>query len=515
MGKSSIRSKLASGTLIILTVSILSKLTSFITDTILAAILGIGAKSDAYYMVSGIQQVLFPMISIGIWKVFLPYYKSKLTQNDVDGADLIANKTITFFELISLCLVLFLVFFSDLVVSFVAPGFDVDTHQLSAKLVRISAPKYLLIAASAIYASMLQARERFFASQIREIASYIPTIIAALFFYHAFGIEALAIALVIGGCLRLLIEIPFVNWKYHFKPNFSFHDQDFVTMLRRLPSALIAQGVHQLNALVDKVFASLLPIGSVTGLSYGIKLNHVFNGLLSNAIATAVFPQIIEMASLNKKNALALLIKKIVNLFSALIIPISTACAVYSVQIVTIVFKRGNFDERSVYLTAGIFMMYSLSLYSDAINEVLINTFYAYGDSRKTMHMSILHLMLNVGLDYLFVSLMGINGLPLGTSLSSMIILSIYMYYFRRHVQIDWTQCGSLFVKILISSIVAIFPASLLIKAFIPNAFFCILAAVIISAPVFFLMIRVLKIKEYQDLYSILLLKIRSIRKHE
>ena len=504
------KNRMASGTIVIFTISLLSRLISFITDAILAAILGVGIESDAYYMVSGIQQVIFPMISIGIWKVFLPYYKSKITEKDFLGVDLIADKTITFFELISLCLVLFLVFFSDIIVMIVAPGFDESTHQLSAKLIRISAPKYLLIAASAIYASMLQARERFFASQIREIASYIPTIIAALFFYHKFGIEALAIALVIGGCLRLLIEIPFVNWKYHFKPNVLFRDHDFMKMLRRLPSALIAQGVRQLNTLVDKVVASFLPIGSVTGLSYGTKINHVFSGLLSSAITTAIFPQIIEMASLKKEKDLGLLIKKTVNLFSVLIVPISVACASYSSQIVSLVFKHGNFDEQSVYVTAGVFMLYSLSLYSDAVIEVLINVFYAYGDTKKTMYMSILSLLLNAGLNFLFVSLMGINGLPLGTSLSSMYIMLVYVYYIRQHIQVDWSQCGNLFGKILLSSIVAIVPASYFIKAYIPNAFFCILTAIIVSVSLYFLAIRALKIKEYRDLFNTLLSKFKS-----
>jgi putative peptidoglycan lipid II flippase len=60
---------------VIMGVSVLAKVIAFLTEVVLAGYLGTSYQADAYNMVIGIQHVFYPMLSIGIWKVFLPEYK--------------------------------------------------------------------------------------------------------------------------------------------------------------------------------------------------------------------------------------------------------------------------------------------------------------------------------------------------------------------------------------------------------------------------------------------------------
>lgn len=108
MKEQSVGGKLLRGTIVIIFVSVLAKITSFITEAILASYLGTTYQSDAYYMVTSIQYVVYPMLSVGIWKVFLPIYKEKITLGDQDGADGLADKIITNFTFVSIILVLIL-----------------------------------------------------------------------------------------------------------------------------------------------------------------------------------------------------------------------------------------------------------------------------------------------------------------------------------------------------------------------------------------------------------------------
>ena len=84
-------------TLIVLTCSIIAKILSYIWEAVLASFLGISENADAFYMVSGIVMVLYPILDLGIWKVFLPIYKQKLTLGNYVKADRIANISITLF----------------------------------------------------------------------------------------------------------------------------------------------------------------------------------------------------------------------------------------------------------------------------------------------------------------------------------------------------------------------------------------------------------------------------------
>ena len=76
----SIGSRIINGTIIIVLIGILAKFASFILEAVLAAFLGTTYQSDAYYMVWSVHGVIYPMMSIGIWKVFLPLYKSHIAK---------------------------------------------------------------------------------------------------------------------------------------------------------------------------------------------------------------------------------------------------------------------------------------------------------------------------------------------------------------------------------------------------------------------------------------------------
>lgn len=504
MASTDLGRKIASGTIIIVIVGLFAKFASFIAEAVLAAYLGTSYQSDAFYMVTSIQNVIYPMLSVGIWKVFLPVYKEKITIGDRDGAEALSNKLITLLTIVSLVIVGLLIILSEQVVSLVAPGFQGETKELCAYLVRLSSPMYSVIIAAAVYASILQCHDKFLGSQIREVASHIPVILAAVFFYKKLGINSLAFALVAGGLCRLLIELPFVDWGYKYKPDFRYRDDKFIGMLRKLPSALISEGVNQINTLVDKVMASLLPEGTVSGLNYGSKLMNVFSGLISSAIATVMYPQMIELIALNKKDELSSLVNRIINIFAIMMIPITVACMLFNRELVTAVYARGSFDMHSIEITSGIFAFYSLGLFFIACNTVLNNVFYSEGDTKTPMYISIANLICNVSLNLLLISLMGINGLPLATSLSAIITFTIRLVAVRKHVDLTMRKQLITVIKILVSAIVACGGVFFVTKCFMNNVYLRLAISVVFAVPIYFIGIWLLKVDDTKYLLFVI-----------
>lgn len=506
----SIGKKVFRGTVIIVLVGILAKFTSFIAEAILAAYLGTTYQSDAYYMVSSVQAVIYPMLSVGIWKVFLPLYKEKLSKGLEDEATNLTNKSITFFSLISFIAVGLLILFASPVVSIVAPGFEGETRTLCIKLVRIAAPMYFFIIAAAIYASILQANNKFLGSQIREVASHIPTIIAAVFFYKAFGIEAMAVALVAGGALRLIVELPFVNWGYKYKPDFKFTVPDFVIMLKRLPSALISEGVTQLNTLIDKAMASTLPEGTISGLNYGQKLMNVFSGLLSTAIATALYPQMIELIALKKEDELSKLVVKIINIFCVLMLPVTAACVLFRTELVAAVFQRGSFTEQSTALTSGVFALYCVGIFFIACNTVITNLFYGYGNTKTPMIISIINLAVNVILNLVLIHFYGVDGLAFATSLSAIITFFVRIKAAEKYVSLDNSQMIITAIKVLIASAVACIIPRVIFWIHPINYYITLAASALIGVTIYLGMVKVLRVHEINDLKKLFNQKLKK-----
>ena len=510
MDNKSIGNRILRGTIVIVLVGVLAKFTSFLAEAILAAYLGTTYQSDAYYMVASVQNVIYPMLSIGIWKVFLPLYKSYIAKGELGNAYSLTNKSLSFFSAISLGVVVLLLACAPIVISIVAPGFEGETRLLCIRLVRISAPMYVFIISSAVYASILQCHDKFLGSQIREVASHIPTIIAAIFFYKRFGIEVMAIALVVAGVLRLLIELPFVNWGYKYKPDFKLKTQEFSLMLKRLPSALISAGVSQLNTLVDKAMASTLPTGTVSGLNYGHKLMNVFSGLLSSAIATAMYPQMIELISLDKKEELGRLVVKIINIFCVLMMPITVACVLFRTELVSAVFQRGAFDESSTALTASVFALYCLGLFFIACNTVISNIFYGHGDTNTAMYISIANLGINVVLNLVLIHLWGVNGLALATSLSAIITFFVRLRFAEKYVKLDNKTMVVTAIKILFAAAIACMIPRAVFWIHPMNKYLTLIVSAVIGVVVYLLMVKVLKVNEINDLFGLLKRKLKK-----
>lgn len=500
----SVNAQLFKGTIIIILISLLAKLSSFISEAILASYLGTSYQSDAYYMVSSIQMVIYPMLSVGIWKVFLPVYKEKIAKNENNDATILADKVITLFTIISIISVVLLFIFSDNIVEIVAPGFSSTAKELCSLLVKISSPMYIFIIAAAVYSAMLQCHNKFLGSQIREVASHVPTIISAIFFYQYFGVYALAVALVVGGCFRLLVELPFVDWGYKYKPVFHFQDPELKRIFRKLPSALISEGVTQVNTLIDKIMASSLPVGSVSALNYGNKLTNVFSGLFSSAIATALYPQIVELVTLDGKDQLNKLVTKIVNIFCILVIPVSIACFLFSDLLVSVVFERGAFNSTSSGLTSGVFGFYSIGLFFVACNTVLTNVFYGYGDTKTPMHVSSINLVVNVVGNFFFIRLLGVKGLALSTSISSFIAFFIMFLYIKKYITLNRKYILKTFLIVVIAASVACSVSFVLTKILCQNIYIKLCFATIVGVLIYLILMRLFKVTEINDLIRLI-----------
>lgn len=497
-----VKNNIIKGTLIIVLLSILSKVTSFVEEIVLAAFLGTTYKSDAYYALLSIKDVIYPMLNVGVWKVFLPIYKEKIVNNKYDEANEIANNIITIFTIASLVITLLMFVFSDLVVVFLAPGFSKTTKTLCSKLIRLSAPMDIFIVISAVYSAMLQCHNKFFGSQIREFVSHIPTIVAALLFYRFYGVYALVVALIVGRLLKYLIELPFVNWGYKYKPALNIKNKEIKIMFKRLPPTIIAEGANQINVLVDGIMASTILVGAVSSLRYGSKLTAIFGGLISGAVATALFPQIVEFIALDNEEGLSKTIRKIMDIFMLIMIPVSLACVMFSNTMVNAVYKRGAFNDYSAGITSKVFACYSISMFFIACSTILNNVFFGYGDTKTPMYTSLINLFLNVLFNLILMGPFGVVGVALSTAISDIIIFVYRVICINKYIEFENKNIIIDFLKVLLIAVIACSFAKIICINISVNAYLELLIAGISGISTYYLLAKLFKIQEVNDIIA-------------
>lgn len=281
-------------------------------------------------------------------------------------------------------------------------------------------------------------------------------------------------------------------------------------MLKRLPSALISEGVTQFNTLIDKAMASTLPEGSISGLNYGHKLMNVLSGLLSSAIATAMYPQIIELIALDKRADLSKLVVKVLNIFSVLMMPITFACVLFRTELVSVVFQRGSFGKESVALTAGVFAFYCAGILFIACNAIINNLFYGFGDTKTPMYISIANLVINMVLNLILIHLWGVNGLALATSLSAFITFFIRLRFAEKYVKLDNKKMIVTALKVLIAAAIACMIPRAIFWLHPMNKYLTLISSAAIGVAVYLLMVKVLKVNEINDLVVLMKRKLKK-----
>jgi murein biosynthesis integral membrane protein MurJ len=304
------------------------------------------------------------------------------------------------------------------------------------------------------------------------------------------------VAMIIGSIFRLLIQLPFIDWKWRFKPDFRFKDQEIIPMLKGLPSVAITAAIAHINGMVDKIVASGAVSGSVACLNYGNKLMNVFSGMISTAISTAVYPTMIQCIAEKENEKLRSLLRNTICALMFVIVPISLFCVLFSSEIVTVAFQRGAFDSSATALTAEVFIGYSVGMIFVGIATIVTNVFYGFGDTKITMYISLIEIVLNIIFDLTFVRLWGVAGLAFATSISAAICLLIRFCFLRRYVSIGFKSIFAEALKIIgIAAFSCVVPFVLQRSIFRTGALLTLVSSFVLGAAIYFSLSILMKIK--------------------
>ena len=211
--------------------------------------------------------------------------------------------------------------------------------------------------------------------------------------------------------------------------------------------------VNQINQLIDKNLASFISVRGISVLSYSVKLNEFVWGILVVSIVTSIFPTLSKLA-IESKQKFKVQIAKTLSTIIYLVTPACVGILIFSKEIVTLIFKRGKFDENDVILVSGVLFYYAIGLIGLGIRDVLSNSFYALKMTRIPLINSVEMVILNVIMSIILSRFMGLNGLALGSSIAT--IFGAVNLYIKLEKQIGKIKSKAIVnngIKVLISVI--------------------------------------------------------------
>src|SRR3569832_317852 len=189
--------------------TLLSRLTGFTRDIMLAAILGAGPMADAFFVALRLPNHFRAIFAEGAFNAaFVPAYAHVQGAHGESSARLFADRIFTLLLASQVVLLVLAMMFMPQAMSILAPGFTEDAEQrrMAIALTRITFPYLLLITLVTLYGGMLNVMHRFASAAAAPIflnISMMATLALAALFPSA-G-HAAAWGVLISGFLQYLL----------------------------------------------------------------------------------------------------------------------------------------------------------------------------------------------------------------------------------------------------------------------------------------------------------------------
>ena len=406
--------------------TLLSRITGFARDALLAWTLGAGILSDAFFVA-----FLFPNYFRAIFgegtinPAFLPRYAALHARGEHAHAGRFANEVFSWQLLVQIVLLVLATLFMPAIVRVLAPGWSGEQFDLTVSLARITFPYLIMTLVAVQLSAMLNAIDRFWAgafwSNLQNLA-----MIATLLIWQRFPNAAYAAAwgVFAGGVAQLV----FIVWAgardgLWLRPSWPRWNAEMKEFFIAFGAVTFGATSIVIAPFIDTILASLLPIGSRTALYYADRINQLPLGVLGIALGTVLLPEMSARLAKgdaagsdfaqNRSAAMSLL----------LTLPFMVAFLVIPGIIIRAVFLHGAFNTAAAQLATLALMAYGAGLPAMALLRIVQATFYARHDTMTPARATVIALVSNIALKLLFVwgLKLGVAGLALGTAVGAWI----------------------------------------------------------------------------------------------
>src|SRR6202789_3697389 len=186
--------------------TLLSRMTGFLRDIMLAAFLGGGAVADAFFIAFRLPNHFRAIFAEGAFNAaFIPAYARIRTQEGTQAAETFGDRIFTLLLATQIVLLALALIFTPQAIDLLAPGFSREPEQftLAVSLTRITFPYLLLITLVTLWSGILNAMHRFAAAAAAPILLNVAMMatLALAFRFPSAG-HAAAWGVLISGVLQ-------------------------------------------------------------------------------------------------------------------------------------------------------------------------------------------------------------------------------------------------------------------------------------------------------------------------
>jgi putative peptidoglycan lipid II flippase len=402
-----------------------SRITGFIRDTLLAILFGAGLSMDAFVVAFRIPNLLRRLFAEGAFsQAFVPVLGEYRTRRGDEATRELAGKVLAMLGTALFIATVIGVAAAPLVVYATASGFAADAEKfgLTVTMVRICFPYILFISLVSFCSGLLNTYGSF------KAPAFTPVLLNLCFIGFALWVAprmekpvvALAWAVFAGGIVQLAFQVPFLARIGMLpRPRWDAKDEGVRRILALMAPAALGVSVAQISLLINTQIASNLGDGPVSWLYYADRLMEFPSAMLGVALGTVLLPSLVRHHSSADPAAYSRLLDWGLRVALLLALPAALALAMLAVPLIATLFWHGAFLKADVLATRSALVAYAVGLAGIILVKILAPGFYARQNIRTPVKVAVATLVVTQLLNIPFVYFFRHAGLALAIAVGA------------------------------------------------------------------------------------------------
>lgn len=418
--------------MLMVTMSI-SRILGYVRDIVMVSQFNMSAQTDAYTAAFQIPDFFYYILVGGaLSSAFIPIFSGYMAKKQEEDGWIVASTVLNLVLMVGAVLIAVGLIFTPQLVRLLV-DFNEQTFELTVLLTRIMFAQSFFMCLSGISQGILHSYKEFTAPAIGSMLYNLAIIVVGAIFSQYIGIVAFTLGVVFGAFLNFAVQIPgLIRIGFRYRPIIDLHHPGVMQFFRLLGPVLLGLSVTHLNLFITTKLGSSLGDGVITALHYAQRIMQLPVGIFAIAIAVAVFP---TMTSHAARGEMDLYLKNLSMGFRTIIfitLPAAVGLAVLRLPIVRAMYLQNAVTMDSIEMAAAALLFYTIGLVGYSAQQLLNRGFYAMQDSKSTVAINVLSLIVNILLSFILVRPLGYIGLALAYSISGLVSMFLLLFFLRR-----------------------------------------------------------------------------------
>lgn len=446
--------------LFMISATLIGKVLGMAREMFLAYHYGSGPEAIAFMTASRLPLNFFDLaLGAAIGSAFIPTFNEiRMRRGESDGLKF-ANQFVNLMALAATGVTALGVSFAPFFVRIIAGGLEAGsyTYSLTVSLTRMMFPMLIFTAMAFTFVGILQSYGEFNIPAAISILSNLVMILYFILFNDRFGVEGMAIAMIIGWFLQMFIQLPVLRKKgYRYRPTLVFAKKDMMKVGTLMLPILISTWAQPINVMINTYLALFIDGGSAMAiLEYANKVFIIIAGVIILAITNISFPSMSQFIVDEDTNGFAGIVQQALRMIIFFMTPITVGVCIFSPLIVQVLYERGDFTSADSAATSQALIFYALGIVFYGVRELLSKAFYSAKDTKTPMRVAFIGISFNIGMSIVLAQTMEANGLALAASLSALLMAVMLLSQFDRKIhKLVSGQEAAYAIKALVGSLI-------------------------------------------------------------